>query len=384
MLWEVVSRGAQPFENKTINEAQESILNDINLMKPQNCSQELYDLMMNCWKEIANDRPTFTDIEEIIQFIAEPFRDDSEHETSFSLKLLSTVNSIYSIDHSQLSQQYKVLGNGIFGSIKQGFYYLPGDNTYETQVSLKTIKYPDDLLEATTAFVHELDIMSRLRHENIINCVGISDGRNPMMVLELAEIGSLDTFLVDSQEVLTAEQMLDMMHQVSRGMIYIKTQRIVHRNLRGANILLTTNITPKITGFELSAELDVAQEYCEFRVRQSSYRGNAPECEKFRRFYFKSDVWSFGVTLWDVFMNNGTKKTGETAKQCSSRWFADNDPVTVLSKPQNCSQGVFNLMVSCCETNLADRLDIHTVENLLADLKSYCKVTNTCKNDGEN
>ena len=375
ILWEVVSRGARPFENKTENEVRKSILNDIKLMRPHSCAQELYDLMMNCWKEIAEDRPTFTEIEEIIQSISEPFRDDSEHETSFSLKLLSTVSSIYSIDASRLALQHKVLGIGLFGSIKQGFYYLPDDNTYETQVSLKTIQYPDDVLEATTAFVHEFDILSKLRHENIVYCFGISDGKNPMMVLEFAEIGSLDTFLIDHREVITVEQKLNLMHQVSRGMAYIKRRRITHQHLKGANILLTTDITPKITGFEFSVQLDEGKDYCEFTSRKSSLRWTAPECVPFRRFYFKSDVWSFGVILWDVF-TYGTKNIGNAAENSSiiSSGYGEDDSVFVKNKPQHCSPDLFNLMLSCCKRNLVNRFDIEAVENKLADIKSCCTV----------
>ncbi|PAA60739.1 hypothetical protein BOX15_Mlig015610g1, partial [Macrostomum lignano] len=184
------------------------------------------------------------------------------------------------------------LGGGSFGEV-----YLARWNDC-LDVAVKTMK-PN----ATDAerFISEARILHRLNHPRVVQLLGVcTDGEPLYIITELMPEGALLDFLRrEAGSSLCFDQLIDMMAQVADGMAYLETMNFVHRDLRAANILVGQNRWLKVADFGLARIMDAAGSAtagAKFPIRWT-----APEAAGWQRaFSVKSDVWSFGVLMWEI------------------------------------------------------------------------------------
>jgi len=150
-------------------------------------------------------------------------------------------------------------------------------------------------------FLQEMKIMIELPpHPNVVQVLGLSvDGPQPIIVMEFCPGGSLDTLLYDSNVNLNEEDKMQLIRGIAAGMLHLHKHNIVHRDLAARNILLTASGDPKISDFGMSRLLEGTNE-AKTSYNIGPIRWMAPESLK-RQVYSKySDVWSFGIVVYEI------------------------------------------------------------------------------------
>ncbi|KAA0186407.1 hypothetical protein HAZT_HAZT002878, partial [Hyalella azteca] len=199
----------------------------------------------------------------------------------------------------------------------------------------------------------EINVMKRLRHPNVIRMLGISiDGSNVTMVLEYAKFGDARTYLLGlSHAEWVVETIVDIARQVAEGMAYLESVLVVHRDLAARNVLITAQFQAKIADFGLAVRLKAGEEEKEIQNwGMRPLRWMAPESILQGRFSSRSDVWSFGVLVWEMFYPENTPYMGITDNDLAS----DLTDGTRLKLPSSCPDELSHL-AHCCWSIDPDR-----------------------------
>ncbi|CAJ0577619.1 unnamed protein product, partial [Mesorhabditis spiculigera] len=202
----------------------------------------------------------------------------------------------WQLDHEQLFMG-KFLGKGAFGEVYDGIY-KPGLFAPGSRCAIKTMQLNGAKPADNAEFLHEANVMLSLHHKYIIQLFGIAALKDPIMiVMEIAPGGSLLSKLREKPTMAQktrARYSLEILH----GMEYLERIEIIHRDLAARNILLDGADTVKISDFGLSVKGSVHQVQ---KMTKVPIRWLAPETMLRGLFSAKSDVWAFGVTVWEIY-----------------------------------------------------------------------------------
>nr|XP_054764621.1 tyrosine-protein kinase SYK-like [Lytechinus pictus] len=190
-----------------------------------------------------------------------------------------------------------MLGKGNFGSVLKGTCMVNGQLI---PVAVKTLK-PNLLQDhQESEIMKEAELMAVLDHPHIVRMIGICHAAEMMLVLELAELGPLHRYLKRHKEMST-RNVLELMYQVAQGMCYLESRQFVHRDLAARNVLLVDETFAKISDFGMSKALGLDNQYYVAETAGKwPLKWYALECIYKFKFSSKSDVWSYGVTLWEA------------------------------------------------------------------------------------
>lgn len=208
----------------------------------------------------------------------------------------------------------------------------------------------------------EASVMASLDHKHIIRLIGIACDeqslRSPfLMVLELAPLGPMISYLQDpvAQQSLSIRQILVLMLQVSMGMQYLESKNYVHRDLAARNVLLVSESFAKISDFGMSRALGIGKDY--YRAKSGSkwpLKWFAPECIYYFKFSSKSDVWAFGVTLWEAVSYGARPYDGMDSIEIL-RFLNGNEKKQRLPPPPATPAAIQDLMTRCWAFRPEDR-----------------------------
>uniref|UniRef100_A0A673BSV5 Fibroblast growth factor receptor 4 n=1 Tax=Sphaeramia orbicularis TaxID=375764 RepID=A0A673BSV5_9TELE len=243
----------------------------------------------------------------------------------------------------------KPLGEGCFGQVVRAEAYginkEPPDQA--TTVAVKMLK--DDATDKDLAdLISEMELMKVMdKHKNIINLLGVCTQDGPLYVLvEYASKGSLREYLrarrppgMDytfdvtkvPEEQLTFKDLLSCAYQVARGMEYLASKRCIHRDLAARNVLVTEDNVMKIADFGLA------------RGGRLPVKWMAPEALFDRVYTHQSDVWSFGVLMWEIFTLGGSPYPGIPVEELFKLLKEGHR----MDKPSNCTHELYMMMREC-------------------------------------
>ncbi|XP_078685325.1 uncharacterized protein LOC144918412 [Branchiostoma floridae x Branchiostoma belcheri] len=275
------------------------------------------------------------------------------------------------IDRSRL-QLKQLLGEGAFGHVVEATMTQPEEE--DVVVAVKKLKDDDDP-QARQDLLRETCIMLLCgNHDNVLGLKGICFRDGPLqLVLEYAEHGSLlhllwtlraesklnRTVLVNKRHIFE-----NMMVEVCCGLEHLATRRLVHRDIAARNILICGKGTAKIADFGLARDMYAVGYHRQDRGRDLlPLKWMAPEGLKNEaRFTHKSDVWSFGVLLWEVAQLGRTPYPG---MEGADRIYDALQNHFRLPRPQLCTEERYQLMLKCWKFNEKTRPDATTVRKLL-------------------
>jgi len=198
-------------------------------------------------------------------------------------------------------QIQEIIGGGEFGDVCRGIIKIPG--RMEEDVALKTLKSGYNTQQKLD-FLSEASIMGQFDHPNVIRLEGVvTKGRPLMIITEFMENGSLDNFLRTHDSQFNSIQLVNMLRNVSSGMKYLSEIGYVHRDLAARNILVNAQLVCKVSDFGMSRVLEdeTGNYHSKKKGGKIPIRWTAPEAFTYGKFTCSSDVWSFGIVMWEVF-----------------------------------------------------------------------------------
>ncbi|KAM9306169.1 tyrosine-protein kinase SYK isoform 2-T3 [Pholidichthys leucotaenia] len=264
------------------------------------------------------------------------------------------------VDRANLFLEDGELGSGNFGTVIKGIYKMKKS---EKTVAVKILKNDDNNASVREEMLREANVMQQLDNPYIVRMIGICDAENLMLVMELAKLGPLNKFLQKNRQM-SIKNITELVHQVSMGMKYLEEHNFVHRDLAARNVLLVTQHYAKISDFGLSKAVAEDQNYYMAKGHGKwPVKWYAPECINYFKFSSKSDVWSFGVLMWEAF-SYGQKPykgmKGNEVLQMIERGIR-------MESPERCPPEMYELMRTCWTYKANERPGFSVVEPRLRD-----------------
>ncbi|KAM6921273.1 tyrosine-protein kinase receptor Tie-1 isoform 2-T2 [Xenentodon cancila] len=246
-----------------------------------------------------------------------------------------------------------VIGEGNFGQVIKAMIKKDGNKMSAAIKMLKEFASENDHRD----FAGELEVLCKLgQHPNIINLIGACENRGYLYIaIEYAPYGNLLDFLRKSRvletdpafakehgtaSTLTSQQLLQFAVNVANGMHYLSDKQFIHRDLAARNVLVGDNHVAKIADFGLSRGEEV---YVKKTMGRLPVRWMAIESLNYSVYTTKSDVWSFGVLLWEIVSLGGTPYCGMTCAELYEKLPQGYR----MEKPKNCDDEVYELMKQC-------------------------------------
>ena len=279
------------------------------------------------------------------------------------------------------------LGTGQFGEVilanTVGLSYQDlgignsNDSTISLKVAVKTLKSsPSE--DVQKAFEKEIKFMSRLKDDNVVRLLGICTTGTPFIMMEYMENGDLNNYLQQfefttktdnppAENKIRLDALVYMSYQIASGMNYLSSCKFIHRDLAARNILVGADNSIKIADFGMSQNLYSAYYYKVGGRICLPIRWMAYECF-FGKFSVKTDVWAFGITLWEIFTLCRLQPFGEFSDQQMIQDAIKGAKRKIPYQPDICPNDIYNIMKSCFHHEPSERATF----NVLRDQLNEC------------
>ncbi|KAM9855228.1 receptor tyrosine-protein kinase erbB-3b [Aulostomus maculatus] len=238
-------------------------------------------------------------------------------------------------------KKIKSLGSGVFGTVHRGFW-TPEGETVKLPVAIKTIQDSSGRQTFTEITNHMLS-MGSLDHPYIVRLLGICPGTSLQLVTQLSSQGSLLEHIRQNKSSLDPQRLLNWCVQIAKGMYYLEEHCMVHRNLAARNILLKNDYQVQISDYGVADLLYPDDKKYVYTDTKTPIKWLALESILFRRYSHQSDVWSYGVTVWEM-MSFGAEPYGSVQPQELPSLLEKGER---LSQPHICTIDVYMVMVKC-------------------------------------
>uniref|UniRef100_A0A670ZS38 Fibroblast growth factor receptor n=1 Tax=Pseudonaja textilis TaxID=8673 RepID=A0A670ZS38_PSETE len=282
----------------------------------------------------------------------------------------------------------KPLGEGCFGQVVMAEAMGVDKEKPNKPVTVAVKMLKDDATDKDLSdLVSEMEMMKMIgKHKNIINLLGACTQDGPLYVLvEYASKGNLREYLrarrlpgmdysFDTcklpEEQLTLKDLVSCAYQVARGMEYLASQKCIHRDLAARNVLVTEDNVMKIADFGLARDVHNIDYYKKTTNGRLPVKWMAPEALFDRVYTHQSDVWSFGVLLWEIFTLGGSPYPGIPVEELFKLLKEGHR----MDKPANCTPDLYMIIRECWHAVPSQR---PTFKQLVEDLDRVLTVTST-------
>ncbi|XP_059364970.1 focal adhesion kinase 1-like isoform X9 [Carassius carassius] len=233
----------------------------------------------------------------------------------------------------------RCIGEGQFGDVHQGVYISPENPSLS--VAIKTCKNctSDSVREK---FLQEALTMRQFDHPHIVKLIGIITENPVWIIMELCTLGELRSFLQIRKYNLDLSALILFAYQLSTALAYLESKRFVHRDIAARNVLVSSMDCVKLGDFGLSRYMEDSS-YYKASKGKLPIKWMAPESINFRRFTSASDVWMFGVCMWEILMFGIKPFQGVKNNDVIGR--IENGER--LAMPLNCPPTLYSLMTKC-------------------------------------
>uniref|UniRef100_A0A674H1X3 Tyrosine-protein kinase n=1 Tax=Taeniopygia guttata TaxID=59729 RepID=A0A674H1X3_TAEGU len=250
------------------------------------------------------------------------------------------------------------IGRGNFGEVFSG--RLRADNSPVAVKSCRETLPP----ELKAKFLQEARILKQYRHPNIVRLIGVCTQKQPIyIVMELVQGGDFLTFLRSEGPHLRVKELVKMTENAAAGMEYLESKHCIHRDLAARNCLVTERNTLKISDFGMSREEEDGIYASTGGMKQIPVKWTAPEALNYGRYSSESDVWSFGILLWEAFSLGAVPYANLSNQQ--TREAVEHG--MRLDPPEQCPEEVYQLMQRCWEYDPRKRPSFCTIhQDLIA------------------
>uniref|UniRef100_A0A4W5QDS7 Tyrosine-protein kinase n=1 Tax=Hucho hucho TaxID=62062 RepID=A0A4W5QDS7_9TELE len=271
--------------------------------------------------------------------------------------LLNPVDKKWILNHEDITLG-ELLGKGNFGEV------FKGTLRDKTPVAVKTCK--EDLpQELKIKFLSEARILKQYDHANIVKLIGVCTQRQPIyIVMELVSGGDFLSFLRKKKEDLKTKQLVKFALDAAAGMAYLELKNCIHRDLAARNCLVGESNLLKISDFGMSRQEDDGI-YSSSGLKQIPIKWTAPEALNYGRYSSESDVWSYGILLWETFSLGVCPYPGMTNQQAREQVEKDYR----MSCPTKCPEEIYKVMQKCWEYKPENRPKFADLQKELASIK---------------
>uniref|UniRef100_A0A8C7AUW1 Fibroblast growth factor receptor n=1 Tax=Neovison vison TaxID=452646 RepID=A0A8C7AUW1_NEOVI len=280
----------------------------------------------------------------------------------------------------------KPLGEGCFGQVVMAEAVGIDKEKPKEAVTVAVKMLKDDATEKDLSdLVSEMEMMKMIgKHKNIINLLGACTQDGPLYVIvEYASKGNLREYLRARrppgmeysydinrvpEEQMTFKDLVSCTYQLARGMEYLASQKCIHRDLAARNVLVTENNVMKIADFGLARDINNIDYYKKTTNGRLPVKWMAPEALFDRVYTHQSDVWSFGVLMWEIFTLGGSPYPGIPVEELF-KLLKDGHR---MDKPANCTSDLYMMMRDCWHAVPSQR---PTFKQLVEDLDRILTLT---------
>ncbi|XP_028936648.1 fibroblast growth factor receptor 2 isoform X6 [Ornithorhynchus anatinus] len=280
----------------------------------------------------------------------------------------------------------KPLGEGCFGQVVMAEAVGIDKEKPKEAVTVAVKMLKDDATEKDLSdLVSEMEMMKMIgKHKNIINLLGACTQDGPLYVIvEYASKGNLREFLRARrppgmeysfdinrvpEEQMTFKDLVSCTYQLARGMEYLASQKCIHRDLAARNVLVTENNVMKIADFGLARDINNIDYYKKTTNGRLPVKWMAPEALFDRVYTHQSDVWSFGVLMWEIFTLGGSPYPGIPVEELFKLLKEGHR----MDKPANCTNELYMMMRDCWHAVPSQR---PTFKQLVEDLDRILTLT---------
>uniref|UniRef100_H2YUP7 receptor protein-tyrosine kinase n=1 Tax=Ciona savignyi TaxID=51511 RepID=H2YUP7_CIOSA len=239
----------------------------------------------------------------------------------------------------------KILGSGAFGTVHKGYWIpdLAPRERVKVPVAIKVLRDESSQV-ASNEILDEAFVMASCEHPNLVRLLGISLSQRIMLITQLMPLGNLLEYVRDNKDNIGSQHMLNWSLQIAKGMRYLSEEKhLVHRDLAARNVLVKSPNHVRITDFGLAKLLDVKEDVYRAEGGKMPIKWLALESIQHRIFTQKSDVWSFGITMWEL-MTFG-KKPYENVPAREVHTLLERGER--LPQPYVCTIDIYMLLIKC-------------------------------------
>ncbi|ESO07613.1 hypothetical protein HELRODRAFT_190996 [Helobdella robusta] len=270
-----------------------------------------------------------------------------------------------------------VIGSGAFGTVYKGYWTPEGTRNMKIPVAIKVLTEhylpsgADDESNSENSILGEAHIMASVMHPCCVQILAICVTSPIMLISQLMPLGCLLEYVKKFEQKIGSKHLVTWAMQIAHGMSYLEQKNIVHRDLAARNVLVQDSFKVKITDFGLAKLVDRREGQFQSRGGKLPVKWMSIESIKYRIFSHKSDVWSYGVTLWELF-TFGCRPYEDVSSQ---RLLEVLEMGQRLNQPSVCTIDVYMIMIKCWLVDACSRptfLQLHEEFNkMLEDPARY-------------